>query len=347
MTSAVLSNSPSALFETAERSPLTDRFGRVHNYLRISLTERCNLRCRYCMPAAGVPRVARDRLLSFEEIERVVRVMARLGVNKVRLTGGEPTMRRGLPELVERLAHIEGIGSLGITTNGLRLEELAAPLHSAGLRALNVSLDSLRAERFEQITRRPGLERVLAGIEVARAVGFERIKINVVVIGGVNDDELEAFARWAAREPLEVRFIEFMPFRGNNWREARVVPWREMLTRLMRCWPEMAPTHADGPNAVARTYSAPGFAGSVGFISSMSEHFCAGCNRLRLTAEGSIKSCLFQRAELGLREALRARADDAEIESLIRRALAAKWLEHPPADELLERNGATMTEIGG
>lgn len=330
----------------AALEPLVDRFGRAHTYLRISLTERCNLRCRYCMPVDGlVPRHS-SHLLSFDEIERLVRLSARMGVTRVRLTGGEPTIRPDLVELVARLVSIPGITSVGLTTNGMRLAELAAPLRQAGLTRLNVSLDTLRPERFEQIARRPGWHRVWAGIEAALAAGYEPLKINVVVIGGVNDDELEDFGRLAQTLPIEVRFIEYMPFRGNGWQEARMIPWRDMFARLSQLWP-LTPVERADPHAVSRVYRAPGFAGSLGFISSMSEHFCGGCNRLRLTSDGAIKSCLFQGAELSLRNALRAGADDEALAALLHQALAGKWEHHPPASELANMEARTMTEIGG
>ncbi|MGI6302922.1 MAG: GTP 3',8-cyclase MoaA [Verrucomicrobiota bacterium] len=327
-------------------APLTDRFGRRHTYLRISLTDRCNLRCRYCMPAEGIPYRPRAELLSFEEITRVVRLGARMGIRKLRLTGGEPTMRAELPELVATLSAIEGLDSIGLTTNGLMLERLAVPLRAAGLTHLNVSLDTLRPERFERMTRRPGLQRVLAGIEAGLAAGFEAIKLNTVVIAGENDDELEAFAKLAMERPLYVRFIEYMPFRGNGWSAAHMLPSGELLARLRRRWP-LQPSGEDGPHAVVRSYRAPGFAGSIGFISSMTEHFCDGCNRIRLTADGAVKSCLFQAAEVSLRDAMRSGADDAELALLMHRALSGKWARHPSAEQLVDGQGRAMTQIGG
>lgn len=328
------------------RPPLTDRFGRIHTYLRVSVTERCNLRCRYCMPAAGIPWKPRAHLLTFEEIERLVRIYARMGITKVRLTGGEPTARAGLSELVSALVAVPGIETVGLTTNGMKLDQLAKSLRTAGLNRLNVSLDTLRPERFEQIARRPGLERVMAGIEGAQKAGFNPLRLNVVIIGGVNDDELEDFADWAQRQPIHVRFIEYMPFRDNEWQKARMIPWRDLLARLRRHWP-LESTETNNPHAVARIFRAPGFVGTIGFIASMSEHFCDGCNRVRLTADGSLKSCLFQPAEWNLRDAMRMDASDEDLEAMIRQSLDGKWQHHPPAEELAKLDSTTMTEIGG
>ena len=326
--------------------PLVDGFGRRHTYLRVSVTERCNLRCRYCMPFGGAPQRPREDLLRDEEIVRVVRLAVRMGVTKVRLTGGEPTVRRGVCTLVGRIAAVPGVETIGMTTNGLLLEALAGPLKEAGLTHLNVSLDTLQPRRFERIARRSGIERVWAGIEAALAVGFSPLKLNVVVMGGVNDDEVEDFAELARDRPLHVRFIEFMPFRENGWRDACMVPWRDLLARLDSRWP-LAPEAGRDASAVAKVYRAPGFLGSVGFISSMSEHFCDGCNRIRVTADGSLKSCLFQAAEISLRDAMRAGANDGELERLFREALSGKWSRHPPPEELVGFDAGAMTEIGG
>ncbi len=325
--------------------PLLDRFGRPHTYLRISLTERCNLRCRYCMPADGIPLRPRDELLTFDEIVRLARLMARMGVDKIRLTGGEPTVRRDLPELIARLATIPGIDSLAMTTNGLTLAERAAEYRAAGLGRINISLDTLRPERFERITRRPGRDRVLAGIDAALAAGLAPVKLNMVVIGSVNDDELADFAALTRDRPLHVRFIEYMPFAGNGWDEAGLVPATQMRARIAARY-ELLPL-GDAPHAVAREFRIPGHRGTVGFISSMTDHFCGGCNRIRLTARGEIKNCLFKAPAASLRDLLRAGATDACIASAIRGALDAKWERHPPLHELAAASDRAMVQIGG
>lgn len=326
--------------------PLVDGFGRRHDYLRLSLTERCNLRCRYCMPAEGIPIRSRAHLLTFEEIERLVRLMAAMGVNRVRLTGGEPTLRRDLPDLVATLGGIPGIDNIGMTTNGLLLDRLARPLREAGLARLNVSLDSLRPDRFEQITRSRGLDGVLRGLDAAIAAGFPRLRINTVIIGGVNDDEIFDFVELMRERPLNVRFIEYMPFSGNGWTSARMVPWRDLLTRLRGRY-SLTPLDSGDPHAVAREYSVDEIGGTVGFIGSLSDPFCGGCNRIRVTADGLIRNCLFQTNGCSLRDAMRAGADDRDLEDLIRGIIARKWKEHPPAEELEAQAAGVMTHIGG
>jgi cyclic pyranopterin phosphate synthase len=338
-------------------APLADRFGRVHTALRISVTERCNLRCTYCMPPEGVALRPRAEILTFEEIERLARLFVRLGVDKIRLTGGEPTVRRGLPSLVARLAAIDGLRALAVTTNGLTLSEEApgnadaAALRRAGLTHLNVSLDTLRPDRFERIALRPGLPAVLAGIDAALAAGFAPLKLNMVVMGGVNDDELGDFAELARDRPLHVRFIEYMPFDGNGWQRGELVPFHEMLARLGERFPlrplsEIDNERAD-PAATAREFTIDGFAGRVGFITSMTHDFCGGCNRLRLLADGSIKSCLFFPPEDNLRLAMRRGATDADLESIIRRVVTGKRAGHAALDELAALPNNSMIEVGG
>ncbi|MBS0663770.1 MAG: GTP 3',8-cyclase MoaA [Verrucomicrobia bacterium] len=324
---------------------LTDGFGRFHDYLRISVTDRCNLRCLYCMPADGLVWKERAEILTFEEIERIAGLLVRQGVRKIRLTGGEPTMRRDLEVLIARLRALPGLQSLVMTTNGLRLADRAARYRAAGLDGLNVSLDTLRPDRFEQMTRRTGLERVRHGLEAALAAGFATVKLNVVVMRGLNDDELPDFARLARTSPLEVRFIEFMPFDRNEWSTDRLVPYAEMRRRV-----ESAVTLqplAAGPNAVAREFAVAGGAGRIGFVTSMTEDFCAGCNRLRLTADGRLKNCLFSVGEADLRGPLRAGADEAELLAVIRGCVREKWAGHPPPAELAALHNRAMIQIGG
>lgn len=323
----------------------TDSYGRAHTYLRVSITDRCNFRCGYCMPAAGLAWRPRGELLTFEEIERVVRVFARGGVTKVRLTGGEPTVRRDVEHLIGRLKGIGGLEEVVMTTNGTTLARKAAAYRRAGLDGLNVSLDTLRPDRFAQIARRDALPLVLDGIEAALSAGFPNLKINMVVMAGVNEDELCDFADLARSRPVQVRFIEFMPFQGNEWQRADLYPYARMLEDL-RSQFVLSPIKVS-PNAVAREFAIEGGKGSLAFVASMTQSFCGGCNRLRLTADGMVKSCLFLRADGNLRDALRGGADDDALAEIVRRSLGRKWREHPPMDSLLKSNDRSMVEIGG
>ena len=267
---------------------LTDRFGRTHTYLRISVTDRCNLRCVYCMPAAGIITKPRDEILTFNEIERVAHLFARLGIEKIRLTGGEPLVRKNLPELVQRLARINGIRTVAMTTNGVLLKSHIKELKQAGLHSINVSLDTLRPERFERIALRSHYDDVLAGIEAALEEGFSPLKVNMVVMGGVNDDELLDFVELTKNRPINVRFIEFMPFKANQWAAGTFVPYVAMKASIdchYELMPEPDNTRA---GAAAKDFRIEGFTGSISFIPSMSDHFCDACNRLRLTADGSV-----------------------------------------------------------
>ncbi|CAH1636263.1 unnamed protein product [Spodoptera littoralis] len=305
--------------------PLVDSFGRRHNYLRISLTERCNLRCQYCMPAEGVPLSPRGALLSRDELLRLARVFVAAGVDKVRLTGGEPTLRADLADVVRGLREA-GVRAVGMTTNGLVLTRRLPALQRAGLSALNVSLDSLRADRYERMARRPGLARVLAGVDLALQLGYSPVKINVVLMKGFNDDEISDFVEYTMDRDVEVRFIEFMPFSGNRWDDSKLVPYRAALAAA-RARHELAPAAAR-PHDTATLWRAAGARGAVGFISSMTQHFCSSCNRLRLTADGNLKVCLFGAAEVSLRDAARAGASDAALTGLVRAALRNKKARH-------------------
>lgn len=338
---------------------LTDGFGRTHTYLRISVTDRCNLRCVYClpaplghdgqagMPAAGILAKPKDEILTFHEIECVAQVFARLGVDKIRLTGGEPLVRRNLPELVQRLTRIAGIRTVGMTTNGVLLRSHIKELKLAGLASINVSLDTLRPERFEKIALRSHYNDVLAGIEAALEEGFTPLKLNMVVMGGVNDDELPAFVELTRKRPINVRFIEFMPFKANQWNVGTFVPYATMKDTVAQHF-ELIPV-ADGPHQgmVAKDFRIQGCVGMVSFITSMSDHFCDSCNRLRLTADGSIKSCLFYSAEVNLRSALRGGASNEVLEDIIRSAVILKPRQHPDMDDLVELENRSMIEIGG
>lgn len=309
---------------------MIDSFDRTIDYLRISVTDRCNLRCAYCLPPSGVRWQPRADLLSIAEIVRVVEVAAGLGFRKVRLTGGEPLVRPDLPALVCAIAQIPGIEDISLTTNGMSLEKLAAPLAEAGLSRVNVSLDTLDPEKFHRLTRFGNIERVWRGIEAAERAGLTPIKLNTVVIRGMNDDELLDLARQTLTHAWHVRFIELMPM-GNegDWGEGlpvsgeRYFSVQEMLTRLT----PLGLTPASGPvgNGPARTYRIPGALGTVGFISPLGEHFCATCNRLRLTADGRLRPCLLLNDEIPVRESLRQGQD---ISLLVQQAIAFKPSGH-------------------
>ncbi|XP_049872446.1 uncharacterized protein LOC126371224 isoform X2 [Pectinophora gossypiella] len=331
---------------TEARPPLTDLLGRRHDYLRISLTERCNLRCQYCMPAEGVPLSPRASLLSRDELAHVVRVFAALGVRKVRLTGGEPTLRADLADIIQDISSVEGIASVSITTNGLVLTRRLPAYQRAGLSAVNVSLDSLRPQRYEHMARRPGLSRVLAGIDLALQLGYRPVKINVVLMKGFNDDEICDFVEYTRDREVEVRFIEFMPFSGNAWDDSKLVPHRVAVRALTDGYPDVTPA-LPRPNDTARVWQVPGYAGSVGFISSMTNNFCSTCNRLRLTADGNLKVCLFGAAEVSLRSALRSGASDHELEHMIRAALRNKKPQHAGMQNLARMENRPMILIGG
>lgn len=328
-------------------NPLIDRFGRVHTYVRISVTDRCNLRCVYCMPAEGIDHVPRPEILTFEEISRVVRILAEMGVTKVRLTGGEPLLRKDLPDLVERIAATPGISTIALTTNGILLSRCAKTLRRVGVTHLNISLDTLKPERFETITLRDGAAATLRGIEAALEAGFAPLKLNAVIMGGVNDDEVLDFVEYVRDRPIHLRFIEFMPFSGNGWNEASLVPYQEIRRRIETRYTLVPLFDADGRMEISKDYTIPGWLGQVGFISSMSDDFCKDCDRLRLLTDGSLKSCLFHPPEENLRSALRSGAADDEIESLIRRCVSAKLEKHEPAENLIRLENNPMIAIGG
>jgi len=324
----------------------TDSFGRQHTYLRLAVTDRCDLRCHYCMPPQPAWR-APEELLTDDEIVGAVSLFAGLGITKVRLTGGEPTVRPGLIALVARLASVPGIHTLGMTTNGLRLPEMAALLRDAGLSttALNVSLDSLRPDRYRRITGSDTFPEALAGLAAAQQAGFAPLKLNVVVMRGVNDDELGDFVAFAVERDLNVRFIEYMPFPGNQWEAARFVSAAEMRATISAHYRLEAAPPANG--AVAKGYRVVGAAGLVSFITPLSDDFCAACRRLRLTADGAVKTCLFHPAEFSLRELLRRGEPEDKIIAALRLALATKPERHPPAEALVRMHARSMVEIGG
>ena len=324
---------------------LTDRFGRTHTYLRISVTDRCNLRCVYCMPKEGLAWTPDETLLSVDEIVRVARIFVAQGVTKIRLTGGEPTVRPDLDALIERLAALEGVRSLLMTTNGMTLRRKARNYQQLGLNGLNISLDTLKAGRFQKITRRDGFAETMHGIEAALSAGFDSVKINVVVMAGVNEDEILDFVHFVRDKPLNVRFIEFMPFKNNEWREGKMISYAEIRTQIERHYP-LRPIRQEAGD-VAKDFAIEGFRGTVSFITSMTDSFCGTCNRLRLTAEGSIKPCLFSHAEVSLREDLRSGVPDRIIAGKIRQAVLLKQEGHAAMRDLPGLENRSMIQIGG
>ncbi|XP_044313888.1 molybdenum cofactor biosynthesis protein 1 isoform X2 [Drosophila rhopaloa] len=327
-------------------SPLTDSFGRHHTYLRISLTERCNLRCDYCMPAEGVPLQPKSNLLTTEEILRLARIFVEQGVRKIRLTGGEPTVRRDIVEIVAQMKALPELEQVGITTNGLVLTRLLLPLQRAGLDSLNISLDTLKRDRFEKITRRKGWERVIAGIDLAVQLGY-RPKVNCVLMRDFNEDEICDFVDFTRDRPVDVRFIEYMPFSGNKWHTERLISYKDTLQAIRQRWPDFEAL-PNGPNDTSKAYAVPGFKGQVGFITSMTEHFCGTCNRLRLTADGNIKVCLFGNKEFSLRDAMRNEGiSEEQLVDLIGAAVQRKKKQHAGMLNLSQMENRPMILIGG
>ncbi|XP_011280538.1 molybdenum cofactor biosynthesis protein 1 isoform X2 [Felis catus] len=306
---------------------LTDSFGRQHSYLRISLTEKCNLRCQYCMPEEGVPLTPKADLLTTEEILTLARLFVKEGVDKIRLTGGEPLIRPDVVDIVAQLHRLEGLRTIGITTNGINLARLLPQLQKAGLSAINISLDTLVPAKFEFIVRRKGFHKVMEGIHKAIELGYSPVKVNCVVMRGLNEDELLDFVALTEGLPLDVRFIEYMPFDGNKWNFKKMVSYKEMLDTLRQQWPELEKLPEE-ESSTAKAFKVPGFRGQVSFITSMSEHFCGTCNRLRITADGNLKVCLFGNSEVSLRDHLRAGASEEELLQIIGAAVGRKKRQH-------------------
>jgi cyclic pyranopterin phosphate synthase len=326
--------------------PLVDRYGRIHEDLRISITDRCNLRCVYCMSEEGMTFLPRSELLSFEEIVRVATVAHDLGVTSIRLTGGEPLVRKGLAGLVGQLSGI-GFSDLALTTNGMQLAAQAQSLADAGLQRVNVSCDSLQADRFESIRRRGNLATVLDAMDTAEAAGLYPLKINVVLLRGNNDDEILDFANFGRQTGRVVRFIEFMPLDASGeWDRAKLIPGREVFERINSVWPLEAVGDLDGPAPAERFRFVDG-AGEIGLISSVTQPFCGTCNRLRLTADGSIRNCLFSDDEYSVRDVVRANGSGREIESVLRRAVWAKFPGHAINEPSFLRPARSMSMIGG
>lgn len=326
--------------------PLIDTFGRIGSDLRISVTDRCNFRCTYCMPAEGLDWLPKDEILTFEELTRLLRLFVGLGVRSLKVTGGEPTVRADLPTLVGMFREAGPDLDISLTTNGVLLDKLAAPLAEAGIDRATVSCDSLLQHRFVEMTRRDALEKVLRGLRAAEVAGLTPIKINCVVIGGTNDDEVVGFAEWARETDYEVRFIEYMPLDAQHaWEREKVVPARTLLERIG----EVFPLVADGEGAEPATMYgfADGSPGRIGVIPSVTEPFCDSCNRMRLTAEGQFRNCLFALEETDLRGPMRAGASDDELEALVRDAMWRKWSGHRIDHPDFVQPARSMSMIGG
>jgi len=324
---------------------LVDPYGRTVRDLRISITDRCNFRCSYCMPAEGMDWLPRSELLTFEEIERIARVFVeRFGVDGIRLTGGEPTVRAHLPVLVGKLATLPI--DLSMTTNGATFRLLAEDLRSAGLGRVNISLDSLRRERFLAITRRDELERVLDGIAAAKEAGFDPVKVNVVLERGMNDDEIVDFATWGREQGVAVRFIEFMPLDASGaWARDAVVSQEEILDAISTVY-RLVPAPARGSAPADRWLYADG-RGDVGIIPSVTKPFCGDCDRVRLTAEGQLRTCLFETREFDLRAIVRSGGTDDDLAAEIVRAVGTKWAGHAIGQVTFIRPTRSMSQIGG
>jgi cyclic pyranopterin phosphate synthase len=327
--------------------PLRDSWNREIHSVRVSVTDKCNFRCRYCMPAEDLEWLPREEVLSYEEVARLVRVLAAMGVGEVRLTGGEPLVRRELPVLVSLLSDIPGVRDLSLTTNGVLLDRLAGPLVEAGLTRLNVSLDSLSHVRFAEITRRDALDRVLAGLaEAERYPELRPIKVNCVAVRGFTEQEVPALAELARRKPYVVRFIEFMPLDADEvWREDEVLTGGEIRALIEERWPlEEIPAKA---SSTARRFRFADGAGEIGFVNPVSEPFCSSCDRIRLTADGQLRTCLFSRREWDLKAPLRDGATDGELAALIRFAVRHKELKHKINEPGFVRASRSMSQIGG
>ena len=328
--------------------PLVDPFDRTVRDLRVSITDRCNFRCTYCMPEEGMKWLPRDELLSYEELTRVARVcVERFGFESIRITGGEPTVRAHLPVLVARLADL-GV-DLAMTTNGATLAHQAADLARAGLRRINISCDSLRPARFAQITARDALPQVLEGVDAAIAAGLQPVKVNCVLVRGLNDDEILDFAAFGRERGVEVRFIEWMPLDGGGqWSSAQVVPATEVVAAIDAEWPLLAPDgRAFRDAAPAETYSYADRAGRVGVIASVTRPFCGSCDRIRLTAEGQLRNCLFSVRETDLRSIMRTGGTDDDLAAAIEAEVGRKWAGHSIGQVTFVRPARSMSQIGG
>jgi len=324
--------------------PLVDSYGRKINYLRLSVTDRCNFRCMYCMPADGVPKVDHLEILSYEELLLLARSVVPLGIEKIRVTGGEPLVRNGIVRFLSELSKIPGLRQLVLTTNGALLEEMASQLREAGVQRLNISLDSLRPETFASITRCGQLEKVLAGIRKAEEVGFP-IKINVVAMRGVNDDEIVDFAEWTLVKPYAVRFIEYMPTRGEEIWQSRIISGEDILARIQERY-VLQPVVRGEMAGPSRDYKIPGAAGTVGVITPVSGHFCVECNRIRVTSRGMAKNCLFAESEIDLKPLLRE-GNVEKLQHALRKIVFEKPGKHIISQTDPSHKPFDMSKVGG
>jgi cyclic pyranopterin phosphate synthase len=334
--------------EAFKPEPLVDTFGRVHTSLRLSVTDRCNIRCFYCMPAETIRFLPRGEILTFEEIERFVRITAAMGVSRIRITGGEPLVRAELPKLVKLLVAVGGVEEVTLTTNGLLLDERAEALKRAGLERLNISLDTLDAAKFEQMTRRQGLEGVLAGIDAAQRAGFERIRLNAIAVRHQTEGEVVPLVEFATSRGLEMRFIEFMPLDADQgWHRDQVLSGERIREIIETQLGPLETVERTDPSQPAVDYRFVDGRGTVGFINPVSEPFCGACDRLRLTAEGQVRNCLFSTTESDARALLRGGASDEEIAGLVRDCVLAKKPGHGIDDQTFLRPQRAMYQIGG
>jgi len=328
---------------------LLDFHNRRINYLRISITDRCNLRCHYCMPKEGVSQFGQSEILRYEEILRLAALAVQKGITKIRITGGEPLVRKDAVQLIQQLSQLKGVQDLSLTTNAILLEEFAPALFQAGLKRVNISMDSLSPEKYREITRGGDLSRVWAGVEAARRAGLSPIKINVVAITGFNDGEILEFARLTMQDPFQVRFIEFMPIGvSSEWSPERYLSSREIKRRIESVSP-LIPLNGgvNDHGGPARLFKFPGARGEIGFISPISDHFCNSCNRLRLTPDGKLKTCLFSEEEMDLKQLLRSGCSDEELGRKLDEAISTKPLRHGAIGGLMKRCHRPMVKIGG
>ncbi|XP_028393493.1 GTP 3',8-cyclase, mitochondrial-like [Dendronephthya gigantea] len=332
--------------ESQHGSALTDTFGRKHTYLRVSLNEICNLRCQYCMPEEGVALTPRDQLLTTDEVISLSKLFVNEGVQKIRLTGGEPLLRKDIVTICERLSELPNLQDIAMTTNGVTLSRKLPALQKAGLNLLNISLDTLIPAKFEFITRRNqnGWYKVMKSISMAVDLGFFPLKVNCVVMKGLNDDEICDFVELTRDMPVDVRFIEYMPFDGNKWNFQKFVSYQEMLNIIKERWPDIKRRN-DSANDTSKAYKVPGYAGQIGFVTSMSEHFCGSCNRLRITADGNLKVCLFGNAEVSLRDLLRSGASEHELVDVISAAVQRKKKQHAGMFNIAKQRNRPMILI--
>jgi cyclic pyranopterin phosphate synthase len=329
-------------------TPLVDTFSRLHDNLRVSVTDRCNIRCFYCMPEEGVKFQPRDQILTFEEIERFVRVAVTLGVRKIRVTGGEPLVRKNLATLIRKLSAIEGVEDLALTTNGVLLADQAEELYEAGLRRVNVHLDTLDRERFQKITRRDDLGKVLEGIEVCRRLGYHPIKINAVAVKNLVEPDIVPLARYGRERGIEIRYIEFMPLDAQGlWDRGRVLLADDMVAMLQREIGPLEEIPDRDARAPATEYRFTDGVGRVGFIASVSRPFCLNCNRIRLTSDGKLRYCLFAIEETDIRPLLRNGGTDDEIRAAVRRCVTEKWIGHEINSAKFVPPPRPMYSIGG